>query len=202
MSTPSEGKALFLRRLEKEGRLEEYRKAVKDNRIRCRMTGEPLPAGMPEEIMKQFGFLSFVDERMRASAASSDALAKALEVEMAGLPVTAAASVELDWINGHPAMLRAPDSTGNVTLVPEDVKETSIGPAPSKRAVAALAHWVNYKVEFYRQMMSVQKKETDSKENHSRIKTRRDVSELESLIQDLLEGVARRCPRCGHIIEE
>jgi hypothetical protein len=201
MSTPSEGRALFLRRLEKEGRLKEYRERVKEWRIKQRLDGEK-PNPFPEPVMREFGFLSFVDERMRAGAAESDALAEALESEMTGLPTSAPAVTELDWINGHPAMLRAPDQTGNVALCKNDVNGTSVGPAPSKRAVAALAHWVNHKIEFYRQMMSVQKKETDSKESHSKIKTRRDVEEIQEILRGLREGVTRRCTKCGHLIDD
>lgn len=81
------------------------------------------------------------------------------------LPDKAAVSTEMDWIRTHPAMVRqsrSSDVTKQVIITSRDILYAPHGKAPSKAAVFALQHWVNHPHEFYKQLLSEQKKKGDA----------------------------------------
>jgi hypothetical protein len=83
------------------------------------------------------------------------------------LPNTAAPERELDWVSSHPAMLRlsrgdVDEEKQKVILDADDVMDSIVGQAPSKRAVIMLQHWANNPDGLQKAMVSEQKKATTS----------------------------------------
>lgn len=76
------------------------------------------------------------------------------------LPTTASPALELEWVRSHPAMSRMARDPNQkrVVLRAQDVLYPPHGPAPSQAAVSMLQHWVNYPMEFFKQVLSEQKK--------------------------------------------
>ncbi|MCA9261896.1 MAG: hypothetical protein KDA61_21910 [Planctomycetales bacterium] len=77
-----------------------------------------------------------------------------------GLPAAVALDTEVDWVAAHPAMSRparkASDSH-KLLLTADDVKHAPHGPAPSRRAVNSLQHWVNAPAGFFNAIASEHK---------------------------------------------
>lgn len=88
---------------------------------------------------------------------------KAYEEAIASLPTQASHAVEIEWVRTHPKMSeldRMSDRTKATHLVVDhrDILKTIAGPAPSRAAVAMLQHYCNRPEDFYKQIISEQKK--------------------------------------------
>lgn len=79
-------------------------------------------------------------------------ISKEAQAVVAKLPKVASAEAELDWVRAHPSMAKKQP----LELVPNDVYD-----APSQAAVLQLLHWLKHKNEFYKQVLSVQRKAVD-----------------------------------------
>jgi hypothetical protein len=108
---------------------------------------------------------------------------------IADLPDKAQPSVEMDWIRSHPAMTRLarqPNKMKGVVITAEDVLISPCGKAPSRSAVFSLQHWANYPHEFFKQVLS-QDKKSDSVANQD---TKEELSIKE--VKKLLAGIQHR----------
>lgn len=80
------------------------------------------------------------------------------------LPDTADPLVELDWIRSHPAMTRMargeipPEDEDRVKVTTADILRSPNGRAPSKGAVTQLQYWCNRPGDFFKGLLSEQKK--------------------------------------------
>jgi hypothetical protein len=86
------------------------------------------------------------------------------EEAVRSLPDLCSASVELDWIRAHPAMSRKARMRNNldpVLITVEDVLLAPHGKAPAKSAVYALQHWANHPIDFFKTIISEQKKKAE-----------------------------------------
>ena len=107
------------------------------------------------------------------------------------LPDKAPITVEIDWIIAHPAMarwVRNSDKTENILITPEDILFPPHGPAPSKAAVVALQHWVNFPQQFFKEILDEQIKHS------ANVRTRQDeqdndaMEEIEKLLKQIGSG--------------
>jgi len=174
---------LFIERMDREGRGEDFRAAVK----RLMADGLPYISARPKA-MKEFGYEGPKVERalaakMEAEQAQAEQQRKqeerwqmqrefgvevrekrkALDFEeaMVGLPPVAPPDVELAWVRAHPGMTRLArmtDKTKQVDITGDDVRRPPHGPAPSAAAVAQLVHFANHPTEFYKQILQEHKK--------------------------------------------
>lgn len=116
--------------------------------------------------------------------------------EVASLPDSATPASELDWIRNHPAM-------GRLDRVKDRTKETRVilevsdihpvhGDAPSKAAVSMLQHWCNNPSEFYKNLLTEQKKATKVKDDGSivdDVENTPEVKNIDSLIASISQAV-------------
>jgi hypothetical protein len=112
------------------------------------------------------------------------------------LPDKAPISVEIDWISAHPAMFRRArekDKTKNILLTPEDILFTTHGPAPSRAAVVALQHWINFPLQFHKEILSEQIKH---KEDREATKVNEDMG-LEDVKRLLQQVTTRKGSGCS-----
>jgi hypothetical protein len=116
----------------------------------------------------------------------------AYESAMDKLPNTANPAAELDWIRAHPAMTRLDRSilrgkSARIIVDVDDILNCSHGPAPSKSAVNALQHWCNRPDEFFKHLMSEQKKGNIKRGSalSSAMATRADDEPLEDDLSDI-----------------
>lgn len=165
----AETRRLFLDRLRSEGRIAEWNTEVmaleKENPKFPRSTVALM-------VQKKLGCLGYVEEKRLAQLAKEKAAEAAkvrimddFEKAVAGLPDRAPQAVNLDWISAHPAMARksrqsSRDNMNEILLTADDVLRAPHGPAPSKAAVYALQHWANHPADFFKAVLSEQKKKT------------------------------------------
>jgi hypothetical protein len=104
-------------------------------------------------------------EQEKLKVAVAEAAVHDLEItlaEMKDLPPVASPALELEWVGGHPAMMRRdlqpPGPPTTVFLKPEDVTSAPHGLPPSRRAVYRLANWANRPDKFHEQLLGVDKK--------------------------------------------
>jgi hypothetical protein len=150
---------------------------------------EPVPAEPVVEPVKKRRF----GERRKKEELTEADRAKLARVKFdksyALLPPNAAASVELDWISGHPALLRVTreDKGENYNLTAKEIKD-----APSRRAVNQLQHWVlnaKNRTEFHKQLLTEQKKkgvDGDGEKADSELA----IGEVEDLLRSLKRTTA------------
>ena len=76
------------------------------------------------------------------------------------VPSVAQPSVEMEWVSGHPAMMRLDmdETLERVFITRDDIVNAPAGPPPSRRAVTQLVHWANRPNEFHKQLLGVHKK--------------------------------------------
>ena len=116
--------------------------------------------------------------------------------EVAALPDSASPASELDWIRNHPAMGRL-DRIENRTSDTRVILEVSDihpvhGDAPSKAAVSMLQHWCNNPSEFYRNMLTEQRKATKIKDDGSivdDVENSVEVRNIDALIASIAQAV-------------
>ena len=112
---------------------------------------------------------------------------------MRGLPAVADPVAEMEWVSGHPAMMRA-DLLGvkgqRVQIRADDINRAPHGRAPSRRAVNSLINWVNRPDKFHDQIMGQLKK---SGTEHTKEEAEKDVdpslSEVRKYIEELRKSV-------------
>lgn len=116
--------------------------------------------------------------------------------EVASLPDSATPASELDWIRNHPAM-------GRLDRVKDRTKDTRVildvsdihpvhGDAPSKAAVSMLQHWCNNPSEFYKNLLTEQKKATKVKDDGSivdDVENTPEVKNVDALIASISQAV-------------
>lgn len=112
---------------------------------------------------------------------------KLYDAAIQALPDKASHAAEIDWIRNHPKMTeldRASDKNIRLILDHNDIKRPPHGPAPSKAAVHALQHWCNRPDEFYRQMMSEQKKMSVGKDGEIQAagELAQEIKDIDSLL--------------------
>jgi hypothetical protein len=102
------------------------------------------------------------EEVVQAQVAAYD-LEKTL-AEMTDLPPVASPALELEWVRGHPAMMRRDLQVqiGNkvlpVLITPEDILAAPHGLPPSRSAVYRLVNWANRPDKWNEQLLGVDKK--------------------------------------------
>jgi len=190
---------LFVERMKREGRGKEWFRLLKEEMA---ATGKQHGA-IVTVVMRKMGYVSADDEREREAryldglktsavldevkgliGAMKEDVVLEFEAAVATLPDTATAQAEIDWIRAHPAMARmnrTQDRISNVLITAEDILSPPHGPAPSKGAVYALQHWANHPTEFFKNLLSEQKKATDSGGPNGTIGGD-DLSEVERLL--------------------
>lgn len=198
-SSPS----LFTERMDREGRLEEFRKRVRERQERY---GELFHKAR-NAVMKEMGWEGVAKERELAEKAKQERKAGALRMNIKAeqdaireeqrigefseavktLPDKAPAGDEMDWIRAHPAMgRRSRQGDGSpVVISAEDVLYPSHGPAPSKAAVYALQNWANNPQEFYKQLLTEHKKRTEQDGGRS-MDSDQDLDEVEALLKQVI----------------
>jgi hypothetical protein len=137
---------------------------------------------------KQYQELVREDAKQQDSA---EALESASELEqallgMTDLPHVASPSLEMEWVRGHPAMMRKDLMAGTkekiIRITPADILAAPHGLPPSRSAVSQLISWVNRPAKFNEQLLGVNKKseyvgDMGAKENEGDL-TMQEVREL------------------------
>lgn len=179
---------LFRERLKREGRfvdfqarVEELRDAVEGGRdtplswahaTRAAMGKARIEFGFQGEgeyaLSQEFRDTLYMDERQKkqreaAKRYKANVKAKTFEEALERLPHTTDPAKEMDWVGSHPAMMRQPrgevdEATGRVLIGIKDITSSSVGPAPSKRAVIILQNHVDDPKEFIKVVLSEHKK--------------------------------------------
>jgi hypothetical protein len=183
-SSPEHGKvkqptvrALFAERMKRDGRTKEWYATVKQV---MRETGKRYgPASW--EAMRRMGYEGpkrerqlheeFLQEGHKTSLQrqmdqgreemEADRQDEEFEQALRLLPDTAPITVEMEWIQAHPAMARKArqtDKLKRVLVTASDILAAPHGLAPSKAAVFALQQWANCPETFYRELLSQQMK--------------------------------------------
>ncbi|MBW8883586.1 MAG: hypothetical protein JF612_02165 [Planctomycetia bacterium] len=142
---------LFVERITREGRLEEWKRTVADVQVE---TGQGFGQAR-WEAMRRMGYVSPGDERRRherlqaaeeaeetavVDQAAKETQARAeLEFEEAlnQLPTDADPKVEINWIRNHPAMAR-------IRLCPRTTWPASSPSLPNLRRISVAAEWRNW----------------------------------------------------------
>jgi hypothetical protein len=131
-------------------------------------------------------------DAVKVTAAAGDVM-DALN-QLVDLPSTAEPALELEWVGGHPAMLRYDmqrDKTVFVMLAKEDVLASPNGPPPSRRAVSRLANWVNRPNKFHEMLLGEDKKAKHvGDDSGAQAEADNDVSLSE--VRELLKGLAAK----------
>jgi hypothetical protein len=112
--------------------------------------------------------------------------------KMESLPDSASPAAELDWIRNHPAMYRLArmgeaGKDAKVILDTEDITPAH-GEAPSKAAVSMLQHWCNNPDEFFRGLLTEQKKATKVKDDGSivdKVEETQEIKDIDALLASL-----------------
>lgn len=208
----------FKERMRREGRIKEF--AELQRKLRDEEHLQSTPAQW--RAMRMMGYESadkereleqdFIDNCHKTAkqreveklSAERAALYKTMDFEgaVATLPDTASSQVEIDWIRAHPAMsrlARQKDKTKDVVLDIDDVVKVSHGVAPSKSAVHALQHWANHPTEFYKSLMSEQKKATEGVSGGSSSAGSDDFSEVERLLMEVRGGTSKGSEGLGRV---
>jgi hypothetical protein len=197
------GYSLFLRRMKRENSYRDFRKAY-----RARMAKGFGEERSMEITLRQFGYKSLQDEIAhyqewaqvwqeikernvtRMVTGKLDAAIEAEEYEKAyrSLPDNAPVAVEMDWIRSHEAMSRfnlQRNKTEEVKITTDDILHAPNGPAPSKAAVIQLIHWANHPGEFFKQVLTEQKKKSDSAASGKSAESDPEVMDVERMLDEM-----------------
>jgi hypothetical protein len=161
-------KSLLMKEMGYLGATEErklYRQWIKGHPERA-LPGDPLKA----------------EETKEEESARNQRFAEAV----ARLPDNAAPAEEIAWIRAHPAMCRLDRqaSKGDVLIDERDVLDPGHGRAPSKAAVMALQHWANRPKDFFRLLLTEDKKKSDDADT-PKAETDMGLEEVERLLKSL-----------------
>lgn len=195
---------LFLSRIRREGRWNEWLKTVKrlmdetgKDFVRVRSTA-----------MRELGYVDakterWLDEKYRTEIPKSalqlqiehekKEIAEERRVEdfeeaVRMLPDHCPASVVMDWVAAHPAMTRlarSKDKTKLIMITADDILLAPNGRAPSKEAARSLQHWANCPHEFFKQRLSEQKKAKAGDETSAKMDMDEDIEKIEQLLREV-----------------
>lgn len=179
---------LFLLRLQREGRRDEFEQLVKKF-----VSAGDTPSGAYGKAQRQMGMRSAKEERLlyctqvakeayvirKEALTKEHAEARRKQADMAyqralkSLPAVSSAEVELDWVRAHPLMSTLDRSTlrgkpRKVLVKERDILEPPHGAAPSQAAVHMLQHWANRPVDFFGKMLMEQRKGTPKRGGKTR----------------------------------
>lgn len=181
---PRSAQNMFVARMREEGRMKEWEAALEAARV----THGSASGGASTEAMRAMGYKSPHEERkyiiekvlnqlnahakQKRNAEKQEIIddQKRLDYDMAyrALPNTGEPSAENDWVSSHPALTRKIDNNlaaqDVVVITMEDITDSPNGPAPSKKAVNTLKWAANRPQEFFKAMISKQKKVKSSGE--------------------------------------
>jgi hypothetical protein len=189
---------LFVQRMERVGRKDEWDERIKVNvaagmffstAANCAMRGMGC-LGMEDERRRQQYFLEHGQDEVAGAVVPSENVANdpLFDVVLRQLPDTATTNVELDWIGAHTAMSRKARSQNraDIVLSADDVMRPAHGRAPSKRAVNALQHWAQHPAEFYKGMMSEQKRKMrDDADGNATVVKDMGLAEVERILKEM-----------------
>lgn len=186
-------KKLFTERLRREGRWQEFSKAVADL-----SAAEGCVFNVAfKRLMPQYGFESAKEEwkhfckYLRENGLDPKGFSetgipdyeffRALDT----LPANAPVSVEINWILAHSAMLRFHRGSGEAVRITEsDILHATHGPAPSRQAVIKLQHWANHPDKFFQQVLTEDKKQIEQAEDVAS-ETKEDFSDIHALLEEV-----------------
>jgi hypothetical protein len=168
---------LFTFRLEREGRLIEFREACR------KKEAQGVSRAIAErDTRRTYGYLGVFGERehyanhLRVARTVDDRAKKNLEQKityanrkyknieeaLAGLPSKADPHEEIEWVRAHPMMGRHASFTKkldqSIALKVEDVNEAPHGPCPSRTAWNMLTYWVDNQSKFHEKLLDEHKK--------------------------------------------
>lgn len=201
--------AIFRDRMRREGHGEEY-----DALVQRYIDAEEKVNGKPKfgsygramwKAMKDLGYTNPGEERRKyegftAQQDSAEELARVHETAngilaalnaIPDLPGCAAPGLELEWVGGHPAILRydlQSDQTKKVMITADDILHAPNGLPPSRRAVSQLVHWANRVGEFHKQLLLTNKKAVFVGDEGQAAEDEHDIGLKE--VRDLLAGLA------------
>lgn len=101
----------------------------------------------------------------------------------AGLPDSCSYTEEMEWIRAHPKMgeFRGAEGEKQIRINALDILE-----APSKSAANSLKHWVNRPDEFFKQVLSEQKKNAGVESSgETTLALEGDINEIIGIIKTL-----------------
>ena len=124
----------------------------------------PLLRGLPAEVRKPEPEPRPLKERKQYARVKNVLTRREKEFQAAckHLPPTVDLEEEIEWISAHPAMTRLDrqvDEEEKVLIDRNDILNAPHGPAPSRRAVASLQHWVHSPREFQKLILETFKTE-------------------------------------------
>jgi hypothetical protein len=199
---------LFKARMKREGRWREWQDTI----LAVRKEKGTNLAAATWETMRRMGYEGSEKERELAEeyhlrslgvtinkereAINRERLTEDFDEAMRMLPDTALGSTEIDWIRGHPLMCKADRQEGNLKKIivnATDILQAPNGRAPSKSAVVQLQHWCNAPREFFKQVLSEQKKQTEEAEAQ-KIEADPGIDEIERLLKEVKSGQNRATP--------
>lgn len=210
-------KKLFVERLTREGRRDEWRQAVRDAQ---RETGLQYGAAA-WTAMRRLGYLDADNERAlyaewQASLKAKEQAVVEQQVEqkldaarldmsfeqaLDSLPATADPRAEFEWIKGHVAMCRKSRMADDapVVITADDVLCASHGAAPSRAAAIALQNFASAPNEFVKQMASFVKRTESSDPVKDEFIADENLAEVERLLKEMSNGTGSKCPHCGKL---
>jgi len=196
------GKECFAFRLERMGKLHEYRSMVK----RLKKETNMRQLDCEKKGQAEFGWLGSEQERLtyaqhlseRRGAGLKDNHAhnareryarkknRTFEQLVAKLPANADPIVEMNWIKSHPAMTRKARAKNNdkILINEDDILNSSSGSAPSRAAAQQLQHWANSPDQFFKDILSETKKaKAKSEEEESRQRSQKTTKEIDAMLR-------------------
>lgn len=144
--------------------------------------------GQPAKVKSKGGRpkLSAAEKKRRAALRESNAVVAAYETAIAKLPDEASPASEMSWIRNHPMMGRKDRMEGATKLTKIIVTGKDIKTAPSKAAVHMLQHWVNRPEDFFKGILSEQKKSTKTNADGLIVDDVEDLPEIKAIDELLL----------------
>ena len=124
----------------------------------------PILRALPTEIRKEPPPPKEPKERKKYARVKNILTRREKEFQSAckQLPPTVDLEEEIEWISAHPAMTRLDrqvDDEEKILIDRNDILNAPHGPAPSRRAVASLQHWVHSPREFQKLILETFKTE-------------------------------------------
>lgn len=198
---------LFQMRIDAEGKRDEYDQYVREQMAEfCISSGEAHVAARAKFGFQGKGeralYLNNIRRQVREieTGARQIAVAEGREYDeeqeyreaMMLLPDTTDTQTEINWVRAHIAMSRKDRNPELefVKITPNDILAPDHGLAPSKSAVQMLQHFANRPSEFFKALLTEQKKKVPEEQgaNKSGEVLEDDTSDLDSLLEDFTRG--------------
>lgn len=196
---------IFLRRLRRENRFQQYQQRVRQLLQDAEQAGETLYYSQAtKQARGEFGYAGPKEERRLEEESKRSPLLEKLVDErdvireemkaesyddaLRWLPDSAPGTDEVAWIRAHPAMSRMSRrkaSTEPIVISPDDILTPPHGPAPSKAAVHALQYWANHPQKFFEKVLTEQNKKGTEDEKESSVDSEEDLAEIERLLKSV-----------------